>query len=264
VEVRAALNGGADIVDAKEPARGALGAVSAETLSEIVNQVPPTRAFSIALGDFSTVDAVEAAVASVQLPQRTAPSFLKLGFAGTRLPVGIRELLSAAVQAASRLASPPAVVAVGYADSERADSISPDLLLTLAQETGTAGVLLDTYVKDGRGLLDWWTPIHLAAWLSEARGRRLITALAGSLSAGDVYAVCRVGPDVIGFRGAACDGGRSGQVSAERVRLLRQHMELEPAEMGDSSYAAKRGRETQDYAPYPGSTTSRKSRKNNN
>jgi (5-formylfuran-3-yl)methyl phosphate synthase len=264
VEVRPALNGGADIVDAKEPARGALGAVSAETLSEIVNQVPPTRAFSIALGDFRTVDAVEAAVASVQLPQRAAPSFLKLGFAGTRLPARVGELLNAAVQAASRLISPPAVVAVGYGDSERADSISPDLLLTLAQQAGAAGVLLDTYVKDGRGLLDWWKPIDLAAWVSEARGRRLMTALAGSLSVGDVYDVCRLEPDVIGFRGAACDGGRSGQVSAQRVRQLREHMELEPPEMGRRAYAAKADRETQDYAPYPGVTTSRKSRKNNN
>jgi (5-formylfuran-3-yl)methyl phosphate synthase len=263
LEVRAALNSGADIVDAKEPARGALGAVSAETLSEILNQVPPTRAFSMALGDFSTVDAVEAAVASVQLPQRAAPSFVKLGFAGTRLPKRVGELLNAAVQTASRLISPPAVVAVGYADSERASSISPDLLLTLAQQAGAAGVLMDTYVKDGRGLLDWWKPMDLEAWVSEARGHRLMTALAGSLSVGDVRDVCRVGPDVIGFRGAACDGGRSGQVSAERVRLLRQQMELD-REMGDIAYAAKPARETQDYAPYPGATISRKSRKNNN
>jgi (5-formylfuran-3-yl)methyl phosphate synthase len=264
VEVRAALNGGADIVDAKEPARGALGAVSAETLIEIVNEVPHSRAFSIALGDFSTVEAVEAAVASVQLPQRAAPSFLKLGFAGTRSPGRTGELLNAAVQAASRLVSTPAIVAVCYADSERADSISPDLLPTLAQQAGAAGVLLDTYVKDGRGLLNWRKPIELAAWVSQARGRRLMTALAGSLSVREVYDVCRVGSDVIGFRGAACDAGRSGQVSTERVRLLREQMELEPPRMGDSAYAAKPDRETQDYALYPGATTSRKSRKNNN
>jgi (5-formylfuran-3-yl)methyl phosphate synthase len=263
VEVRAALNGGADIVDAKEPARGALGAVSAETLSEIVNQVPSGRAFSVALGDFSTVDAVEAAVASVQLPQRATPSFLKLGFAGTRLPERVGELLNAAVKTASRLASPPAVVAVGYADSDRAESISPDLLLALAQQASVAGVLLDTYMKDGRGLLDWWNPIDLEAWVSEARGHGLMTALAGSLSVGDVRDVCRVAPDVIGFRGAACHGGRSGQVSAEHVRLLREQVELH-REIGGSAYAAKPGRETQDYAPYPGATTSRKSRKNNN
>jgi hypothetical protein len=34
--------------------------------------------------------------------------------------------------------------------------------------------------------------------------------------------------------------------------------------MGDIAYAAKPDRETQDYAPYPGATISRKSRKNNN
>jgi hypothetical protein len=40
-------------------------------------------------------------------------------------------------------------------------------------------------------------------------------------------------------------------------------MELD-REMGGSAYPAKPGGETQDYAPYPGATTSRKSRKNNN
>ena len=228
LEVEAALKGGADIVDAKEPARGALGAVSAETLNKIVNQVSPARAFSVALGDFSTVDAVEAAVASVHLPPRTAPTFLKLGFAGTRLPGRVGELLNAAVQTASRLASPPAVVAVGYADSERAESISPHLLLALAQQAGATGVLLDTYMKDGPGLLDLWKRIDVEEWVSEARGYRLMTALAGSLSVGDVYDICRVGPDVIGFRGAACDGGRSGRVSVERVRLLREQVEPQP------------------------------------
>jgi uncharacterized protein (UPF0264 family) len=263
LEVEAALKGGADIVDAKEPARGALGAVSSQTLSKIANQVPPARAFSVALGDFSTVDAVEAAVALVHLPPRTAPTFLKLGFSGTCLPGRVGELLNAAVQTASRLASPPAVVAVGYADSERAESISPHLLVALAEQAGAAGVLLDTYMKDGRGLLDLWKCIDIEAWVSEARSCQLMTALAGSLSVGDVYDVCRVGPDVIGFRGAACDGGRSGRVSVERVRELREQMDLEPA-VGGSAYPAKPGRETQDDGPYPSMATPPKSRKNNN
>ena len=40
-EVGPALSGGADIIDAKEPDRGSLGAVSPATLAEILARVPP-------------------------------------------------------------------------------------------------------------------------------------------------------------------------------------------------------------------------------
>jgi len=33
-----------------------------------------------------------------------------------------------------------------------------------------------------------------------------------------------IGPDVIGLRGAACDGGRNGIVTSARVRALCDHM----------------------------------------
>jgi uncharacterized protein (UPF0264 family) len=255
LEVKAALSGGADIVDAKEPARGSLGAVSAETLSEIMSCVPPTKAFSVALGDVSTVDEVEATLASVHLSKRTAPTFLKLGFAGGRSAERVRPLLNAAVQTAAHAHLSPGIVAVAYADNERANSISPNLLLTLANQAGVAGVLLDTYVKDGRGLLDWWKRTPLKAWVSEARTHGLMTALAGALSLADVDAIRAIGPDVIGFRGAACDGGRSGRVSVERVRLLRREVEVGRSRVAVSAYAAKPGGETPDDGPYPTSAT---------
>jgi hypothetical protein len=37
-----------------------------------------------------------------------------------------------------------------------------------------------------------------------------------------VAVLAKADPDVIGFRGAACDAGRLGQVSTERVAVLRR------------------------------------------
>ncbi|HEX5962381.1 MAG TPA: (5-formylfuran-3-yl)methyl phosphate synthase, partial [Gemmatimonadales bacterium] len=37
--------------------------------------------------------------------------------------------------------------------------------------------------------------------------------------------VAAAGPEVIGVRGAACDGGREGHVSAERVGCLRRRLD---------------------------------------
>jgi hypothetical protein len=48
--------------------------------------------------------------------------------------------------------------------------------------------------------------------------------VAGSLELADVEAVAGIGPDVLGVRGAACLGGRSGKISIRRVRELRRRL----------------------------------------
>src|SRR5687768_14023842 len=85
-EVGAALLGAADIIDAKEPARGSLGPVSASTLAEILARVPPECPFSVAMGDLASPEEVITAFGSLDLPVREAPTYLKLGFAGVRSP----------------------------------------------------------------------------------------------------------------------------------------------------------------------------------
>lgn len=224
-EVEPALTGGADIIDAKEPGRGSLGAVSAATLAEILGRVPANQPFSVALGDVATVEDVVTALAAMVVPSRPGPTFLKLGFAGVGSPELVSTLLTTAVQLAAEQRCRPLIVAVAYADSERAGSLSPELVCRRAHTAGAEGVLIDTYVKDGTGLLKWWTPAALATWVSSARGRGLLTGVAGALGPDDVAAVATAGPDVLGFRGAACDAGRSGQVSARRVALLRHRID---------------------------------------
>src|SRR5437764_823524 len=71
VEARAALAGGADVIDAKDPARGALGAVSAERLAAIRRTVGAAGLFAALAGslsgaDFATVRAVGAELVGVR------------------------------------------------------------------------------------------------------------------------------------------------------------------------------------------------------
>ncbi|HEX2310549.1 MAG TPA: (5-formylfuran-3-yl)methyl phosphate synthase, partial [Vicinamibacterales bacterium] len=58
-------------------------------------------------------------------------------------------------------------------------------------------------------------------WVERAHDAGLLVALAGKLAADDLAYVRDAGADIAGVRGAACDGGRTGRVSAERVRRLR-------------------------------------------
>jgi uncharacterized protein (UPF0264 family) len=49
---------------------------------------------------------------------------------------------------------------------------------------------------------------------------RLQVAIAGKLGLDDVPLVANAGADIMGVRGAVCEGGRTGRVNVEKVRRL--------------------------------------------
>ena len=223
-EVEAALAGGADIIDAKEPDRGSLGPVDHSTLRQIIRSATGDCALSIALGDVTTTADVIAAFQGLELSERVSPTYLKFGFAGVASSEAIGLLLETAVSAGRTMAASPLVVAVAYADSERAGTVSPWVISSLAKSAGAAGVLLDTNGKGDGGLLDWVSAGVLIEWVGGVRERGLLAGVAGSLREQDLVLVCPAQPDVLGIRGAACTGGRTGRVSAQRVRQFRRAM----------------------------------------
>jgi hypothetical protein len=233
-EVGPALAGGADIIDAKEPERGSLGAVDRGVLGDILQRVPHHRSVSAALGDVSSPAEILAALDGLVLPARMSPTYLKLGFAGVSSPNEIQQLIQLAVERVSPMNASPGIVAVAYADPERAGTVRPALIPPLAKAAGAAGVLLDTYEKDGLGLLEWLSPGELLDWVRSARHEGLVSALAGSLRPGDLALICQVQPDVVGVRGAACIGGRRGRVSEDRVRQFRRALGLAVRETRDT------------------------------
>ena len=223
-EVGAALAGGADIIDAKEPARGSLGAVSATVLSAIAARTPAWVPLSVALGDCTGLDELQVSMDAARIEERRAPVYLKLGFAGTRSLGRIIALLRSAVANAG----PGGIVAVGYADHGTARTLSPEDVLRAAATAGARGFLVDTWRKDERALLDHLSIERLASLSMGARAAGLLLALAGSLD-GDAIARVAGIADVVGVRGAACRGGRSGEVDAGRVAELRRRVCPAPA-----------------------------------
>jgi (5-formylfuran-3-yl)methyl phosphate synthase len=239
-EVEPALAGGADIIDAKEPSNGSLGPVSAATLEEVFSRVAPTQNLSLALGDVMSVSQVVATIDGLRLPLRTAATYLKLGFAGVKSHDTVRELLRAAVRSAGRQRFAVTIVAVAYADSERAAALPAEIILNSAAAAGVGGVLIDTHIKDETRLLDWRTPETLGSWVALAHASGLMAGVAGSLRPEDIAVVASVQPDVIGFRAAACDTGRLGRVTRERVTVLRQCVDTAVGTLlGPSAYNAE-------------------------
>ena len=155
---------------------------------------------------------------------------MKVGFAGIDCAGRVAALIAAAVRGATAGSDgSAAVVAVAYADADRVASLAPAVLVEVAARAGAAGVLLDTADKLGPGLRELVEPRALAAWVAEAHEAGLLVALAGKLTADDLTFVRDAGADIAGVRGAACDGGRTGRVTADRVRLLRALCARHPA-----------------------------------
>jgi uncharacterized protein (UPF0264 family) len=133
------------------------------------------------------------------------------------------------------------VIVTAYADHPRAGSLDPAALLAVAADEGARGILIDTADKTGPGLIELVSRMTLASWTNAARARGLLVALAGRLSADDLAVTRRAGADVAGVRGAACEGGRGGQVERRLVERLRACCEA-PIEEIRPAPAASAGR----------------------
>ena len=216
-DAAAALAGGADIVDTKEPSAGALGAVTIDVLREMLSAVDAACPVSAALGDANDVAAIER---DVRARAAEGVAFVKIGFAGMTDVVRVTEIIASAVGAARAHAC--AVVAVGYADAERVGGIGCDALLDAATRGGAAGFLIDTADKAGPALLQLAPPSVLRRYVSAAHDRRLSIAMAGKLSSADLAVIRDVGADIAGVRGAACHADRESAISEARVRVLAQ------------------------------------------
>jgi (5-formylfuran-3-yl)methyl phosphate synthase len=215
-DAAAALAGGADLIDAKDAHAGALGPVSPAVLREIDRIVAGARPVTAALGDANDEAAIECAA---RIYAAAGAALVKIGFAGVSSAGRAAALTAATVRGAK--AAGAGVVAVAYADAERASSLAAGTLVDIAAGAGAEGLLVDTWDKDGAGLCGLIPPAALSALIAEAHRSRLFVALAGKLTATDLPFVREAGADIAGVRGAACDGGRTGRITADRVRVLR-------------------------------------------
>lgn len=185
------LAAGADIVDAKNPRAGALGALPLDTVRAIVNAVGGQAPVSATVGDFPNMEP-HAVARAVDMMAATGVDFVKIGL----FPA---PALHDCLAALAPLCSQHRLVAVLFADR------NPDIgLADRLAEYGFAGIMLDTLDKSAGGLLQHQPVARLARFVDHARQRGLISGLAGSLRATDIPILAPLGADYLGFRGALC------------------------------------------------------------
>jgi uncharacterized protein (UPF0264 family) len=220
-EARVAAAAGADVIDVKDPSLGALGEAARHVVRAVRDATPLHLPVSAALGDGPFAPAAAASLAEGAAASGAA--FVKLGLRHTTLAQ------AAGTLRAARASLPPGVqlVVAGFADATRAGAPAPAGLPALAAAAGAQGCLLDTAVKDGRGLFHWLAEAELREFVQACRARGLLSALAGSLRVEDLVRLAPIGPDLVGVRGAACVGDRvGGRLDAARVRALVEARDL--------------------------------------
>ena len=234
VEAAAALDGGADIIDVKEPRHGPLGAADPEAIAAVARVVGTSRPWTMACGELggepqgrpvfdwqhemeplavsirSRLDRVHSLLGDSGVP----PAAVKIGLAGAAGTDWRRRLLA-------MFESLPAGsdrVAVAYADWERADAPSPTDVIAAAVPLGCSVLLLDTFDKAAGGLFDCCPTGMPAAWVNAARAAGLQVAVAGRIAVAEIPAAWDLQPNVVAVRSAVCLDGREGVVEAGLVR----------------------------------------------
>ncbi|QGM47496.1 (5-formylfuran-3-yl)methyl phosphate synthase [Methylocystis heyeri] len=206
-EADAAVERGADIIDCKDPSRGALGALPLAEVSRIVEAVRGRRPVSAVVELPHDVtharDAIEAAADA-------GAAFVKFALP---LTPDAEEIIAELAPVAARRR----LVAVLFAD------LGPDFgVLDRLAEAGFEGAMLDTAHKGKGRLLDAMSVGVLAEFVGRCRALKLTAGLAGSLESPDVPRLLVMAPDVLGFRGALCaEGERRNALSASAVSLIR-------------------------------------------
>lgn len=234
-EAEAAIEGGCDVLDIKEPRRGALGMADPGPIAAIVRRVAeicPSVSMSVALGEIAEWHAQR--VVPVLAP---SVAWLKLGTAGLGNDREWGAQMATTFGRFSRRADVRSGgettddtsnrqarwIAVGYGDCELARGPWPEEVLAQAALRGCAGVLFDTHSKGNHRLVDCLSIDRLERLAALARSQGLLFALAGKLQIGDIATLRPVQPDIIGIRSAACRGGiRMGPIDADAVRAFRE------------------------------------------
>lgn len=182
-EAEAARLAGADLIDAKDPERGALGALDPALVREIVARVS---------GEAATSAVAEPDPGAVAAMAATGVDWVKTG-----LDSHLRRETDALADLAA--AAPRRLIAVLFAEDGPAAALVPHLAAA-----GFAGAMIDTAGKRGVRLPDLASPEDLGAFTAACRAQRLMSGLAGSLRVIDIAGLSAFAPDYLGFRGGLC------------------------------------------------------------
>lgn len=220
-EAQEAIEGGADIIDVKNPKEGSLGANFPWVIKSIRELTPQDLLVSATLGDVPyKPGTVSLAAAGAVI---SGADYIKVGLYGTKNYSEALEVMENVVKTVNDFDDDITVVASGYADAHRVGAVDPMDIPRVAAESGADLAMVDTAVKDGKTLFDFMDEEAIEKFTTQTHDYGLQNALAGSVKENQLETLYRLGCDVVGIRGAACTGGdrNKGTIHSSAVRRLK-------------------------------------------
>ncbi|MBN3758195.1 hypothetical protein G3N95_35135 [Paraburkholderia sp. Tr-20389] len=200
-----AAGAGADLIDLKEPRKGALGGVSLDNIWRIARTLRsrhPVKPISATIGDLPP-DAIDTIAARATEVGETGVDFVKVGVVpGPHARACLTRI--AGLQAA--------VLPVLLCD----DGVDA-ALVQHAVSLRFVGIVFDTAGKTGRTLFDCIDGQTLARYIATIRASGAMACIAGSLGWTQLDGIRALAPDVAGFRTALCEHGRTSRLDPRRV-----------------------------------------------
>lgn len=212
-EALAAAGAGADFIDLKEPADGALGALAPARIGQVVRVLRarhPAVRISATVGDLPAEEPGEI-LRRVRHVVSCGVDYVKVGLWPS--PAAF-PLLDALADCAAD------IVPVLVAD----EGIDPALVDHALAGGVFPALMVDTAAKAHGSLLQRLPFDAVARFVAAVRAGGALAGLAGSLRAEDTPLLRALAPDFAGFRGAVTRGDRTSALDARRVRELRRRL----------------------------------------
>jgi len=220
-EARESVAGGADIVDVKNLREMVIGSNFPPVIREVRQAFPKQIHVSVTLGVVPN-QAGTVALAVYGAGALGATS-VKVGFVQSDYATALR-ILRESRRALEGFDTK--LIAATFADSHLYEGIDPKLVVQLAKESRSDGILIDTLVKDGRNLFDFLDEATLKELVVEGKELGMSTALSGALQVSNLNTLVRINPDIVGVRGAVCTRGdrEGGAVDSAAVAHLKEEL----------------------------------------
>ena len=203
------LNIDVDIIDLKQPSRGALGALKPAVVKSIVTAIDGQCPVSATVGDLPMRP--EVVVQAVKDMAATGVDYIKIGF----FPGD--DWLGTLAALADLAASGLSLIGVLFADTQ------PDFtILAALKDAGFKGVMIDTMDKQKGSLTQLLSPSDIKGFVELAVRHKLLCGLAGSLRLEDISQLKTYQPDYLGFRGALCQQhNRTARLDEQAIKTIK-------------------------------------------
>jgi uncharacterized protein (UPF0264 family) len=213
-EVRQVLATNVDIIDLKQPSKGALGALEVRVVTDIVKLINKESLVSATIGDLPMQPNL--VFNAVKVMAATGVDYVKMGI----FPEG--DSMATLNKLAELDKSNLSLIAVLFADA-----LPSFNMIEVLKKTGFKGIMLDTMNKHHGSLRQIMDFKQIVEFVTQAKQQQLLCGLAGSLRENDIKDLLMLNPDYLGFRGALCQQhNRVAQLDNQAIIKIKKAMNL--------------------------------------